>query len=60
MNPDRRNARELLAFYLDAGVDGLVGEAPVDRFADEAQVSASPREGKIGRASCRERVSSVV
>jgi DNA polymerase len=27
-------ARELLAFYLEAGVDALVGETPVDRFAE--------------------------
>jgi len=26
-------ARELLAFYLDAGVDAMVGEAPVDRLS---------------------------
>jgi uracil-DNA glycosylase family 4 len=36
MTPDRaRAARELLAFYLEAGVDALVGEVPVDRFADK-------------------------
>src|SRR5439155_10173961 len=35
MNPDRaKGAREILAFYLEAGVDALVGDAPVDRFAD--------------------------
>jgi uracil-DNA glycosylase len=28
-------ARMLLAFYLDAGVDALLGETPVDRFADD-------------------------
>jgi uracil-DNA glycosylase len=28
-------ARELLAFYRDAGVDALIGEAPVDRMADD-------------------------
>jgi uracil-DNA glycosylase len=27
--------RELLAFYLDAGADALLGEVPVDRMADE-------------------------
>ncbi|MGA2891699.1 MAG: uracil-DNA glycosylase family protein [Xanthobacteraceae bacterium] len=32
-NPARQ-ARELLAFYLDAGADALVGEEPVDRMAD--------------------------
>jgi len=35
MNPGHKDARELLAFYLDAGADALVGEAPVDRMADE-------------------------
>jgi uracil-DNA glycosylase len=35
MPPDRdKAARELLAFYQEAGVDALLGEAPVDRFAD--------------------------
>jgi uracil-DNA glycosylase len=29
-------ARELLDFYLEAGVDALVGEEPVDRFATES------------------------
>ncbi|HEV2955790.1 MAG TPA: uracil-DNA glycosylase [Xanthobacteraceae bacterium] len=34
MTPERaRAARELLAFYLEAGVDALLGETPVDRFA---------------------------
>jgi DNA polymerase len=28
-------ARELLTFYAEAGVDALVGDAPVDRFAPE-------------------------
>ncbi len=46
MNNATRNARELIAFYLDAGVDALVGETPVDRFADEPAPAApvpSPR-----------------
>jgi DNA polymerase len=30
------SARELLAFYAEAGVDAAVGEQPVDRFADNA------------------------
>ena len=35
MNRNRdQAARELLAFYQEAGVDALVGETPVDRFAD--------------------------
>jgi DNA polymerase len=36
MTPDRRDAaRDLLAFYLEAGVDALLSEQPVDRFADQ-------------------------
>jgi DNA polymerase len=35
MTPDRdKAARELLAFYRAAGVDALMGEAPVNRLAD--------------------------
>jgi uracil-DNA glycosylase family 4 len=39
--------RELIAFYLDAGVDALVGETPIDRMGDDiapqrATVAASP------------------
>ena len=30
-----RNARGLLAFYRDAGVDALLVEEPIDRFADD-------------------------
>jgi uracil-DNA glycosylase family 4 len=36
MSSGRKDARELLAFYLDAGADALIGEEPVDRMADEA------------------------
>ncbi len=36
MSSVNRDARELLSFYLEAGVDALVGEEPVDRMADEA------------------------
>ena len=36
MPPAReKSARDLIDFYLEAGVDALVGEAPVDRFAPE-------------------------
>jgi len=35
MNSAAKSARELIAFYLEAGVDTLVGEEPVDRFADD-------------------------
>ncbi len=40
MTPDRNQAaRELLAFYLEAGVDAVLGETAVDRFADVAAVA---------------------
>jgi uracil-DNA glycosylase family 4 len=43
MPPDRdKAARELLAFYQEAGVDALLGEAPVDRFADAPAAIAAP------------------
>jgi uracil-DNA glycosylase family 4 len=35
MSSERKDARELLAFYLDAGADALLGEEAVDRMADE-------------------------
>jgi DNA polymerase len=37
--------RELLAFYRDAGVDALIGEAPVNRMADDI---APQRPGAAG------------
>jgi uracil-DNA glycosylase family 4 len=44
-NPNSaRAARELLAFYLDAGADALLGEEPIDRMTDEA-VSRSSAVG---------------
>ena len=45
MTTDRdRAARELLAFYREAGVDALVGETPVDRFSDQPP-SGAPAPG---------------
>jgi uracil-DNA glycosylase len=35
MNLRPREARELIAFYLEAGADSLLGEQPVDRMADD-------------------------
>ncbi len=35
MIPQRKDARELIAFYLDAGADALIGEEPIDRMAEE-------------------------
>jgi uracil-DNA glycosylase len=51
MNPEPGNARELLAFYLDSGVDALVGEDAVDRMADPAVNSSAIVQRKAGEAS---------
>ena len=37
---DHKAARDLLAFYAEAGVDALVGDAPADHFAEE--IPATP------------------
>ncbi|HVY58297.1 MAG TPA: uracil-DNA glycosylase family protein [Xanthobacteraceae bacterium] len=46
MTPDRIAARELLAFYVEAGVDCPISETPVDRFAaaDEPEARLAPTE----------------
>jgi uracil-DNA glycosylase len=51
MNCGPKEAREVLAFYLDAGADALLVEEPVDRMADEITAPgrggvASPHEGE--------------
>jgi uracil-DNA glycosylase family 4 len=48
MTSGHKDARELLAFYVEAGADALLGEEPVDRFADQEPVriaSAVPASG---------------
>src|SRR6185437_1876440 len=59
MNSDIEAARALLAFYVEAGADALIGEAPVDRMADEpalappgqperaAEAAPAPRAGGV-------------
>ena len=42
MNPASKDARDLIAFYLDAGADALIGEEPVDRMAAEHPPPAPP------------------
>ncbi len=42
MNSAAKSVRELVDFYLDAGVDALVGEEAVDRFADEVVPPPQP------------------
>ena len=36
-------ARDLLDFYLEAGADAVVGETPVDRFADGTPIPPPAR-----------------
>jgi uracil-DNA glycosylase len=38
-----RHVRELIAFYLDAGVDSVLGEEPINYFADRPEALASER-----------------
>ena len=47
MLPQPKDARELLAFYLDAGADALLGEEPIDRMAD---TPPPERAGPVPRA----------
>jgi uracil-DNA glycosylase len=65
MSLDPQAARALLAFYLEAGADALVGEAPVDRMADapalpsagdaETELDATPARGSGAMARRLER-----
>src|ERR1700733_355083 len=43
MNIRRHDARELIAFYLDAGADALIGEEPIDRMAEENRTFPPPK-----------------
>ena len=43
MTPDRPAVRAVLEFYAEAGVDGVVGETPVNRFADATSAPPAPR-----------------
>jgi uracil-DNA glycosylase len=55
MTPDRSAAAALLAFYVEAGVDALLGEEPVDRFAaSETAAPVARIEREIARPSYRE------
>ncbi len=40
---DRKAAQDILAFYLEAGVDALVDDQPTDRLAGDPIVSAPPQ-----------------
>jgi uracil-DNA glycosylase family 4 len=47
MDNGRTDGHALLAFYRDAGVDAVLGEAPVDRMADEAPPPAAPAPAAV-------------
>jgi uracil-DNA glycosylase len=53
MNSANRNARELISFYLDAGVDAVLGEEPLDRFAAEPDISSPPARERSGSEADR-------
>jgi uracil-DNA glycosylase len=45
MTSGHKDARELLAFYVEAGADALIGEEPVDRMADDVVAPSPPPAG---------------
>ena len=51
MNIRRQDARELIAFYLDAGADALIGEEPVDRMAEMPPPERTGPDRPTGRRS---------
>jgi DNA polymerase len=58
-----KGARELIAFYLDAGVDALLGEEPVNRMADAIappQPGAGPAAAPEGKTTRRARSESTL
>jgi uracil-DNA glycosylase len=58
MAADRAQAaRELLAFYVEAGIDVALGDAPVDRFAEPVAQNVSPFEQQVPDAPARPRPS---
>ncbi|MBN9050348.1 MAG: uracil-DNA glycosylase [Rhizobiales bacterium] len=46
--PSEQAAHDLLAFYAEAGVDALVGEVPVDRFAAADPAPTTPAPAPAG------------
>src|SRR5438067_6370546 len=54
MTSDRdKAARELLAFYLEAGVDALLDETPVDRFTEAMAPAPSSPPPERGRSTAQ-------
>lgn len=58
MTPAAKHVRDLIAFYLDAGVDSAVGEEPVNYFADRPEPTASPPATKRAQPLFRDAPSS--
>jgi DNA polymerase len=63
MNDDRKRApdlqaRELLAFYLAAGVDSLLGEEPVDRMTDDILPAAAADAARPAGGAAAKRLAS--
>ncbi len=50
---DRKPARDLIAFYLDAGADALIGEAPVDRMAETPPPERGRSSSEAGRVGVK-------
>src|SRR6266436_6957743 len=48
-------ARELLAFYQEAGIDALIEETPTDRFAGDGTTTGPPARPEDASASAEER-----
>src|SRR5580698_10498217 len=46
MSSTPKDARYLLAFYVEAGADALLGEEATDRMADEVTASPAPAGGR--------------
>jgi uracil-DNA glycosylase len=53
MNADHADLRAILAFYVEAGVDAVLQEAPVDRFADDAQPARAAAEAPLEQDQAR-------
>jgi uracil-DNA glycosylase len=59
MIPTTKDARELIAFYLDSGADALIGEEPVDRMADAAAPENGGPDSKAVRPASKSSPSSI-
>ena len=50
MNADPADLRAILAFYVEAGVDAVLQEEPVDRFAGDARPAVAAEPGGVAGA----------